>query len=42
MMRQRNPGARDRAGETAREIAVLTLRLHAAFLEAGLRTDLSQ
>jgi len=42
MMRQRTPGARDRAGETAREIAVLTLRLHAAFLEAGLRTDLSQ
>ena len=42
MMRQRSPGARDRAEETAREIAALTLRLHAAFLEAGLRTDLSQ
>jgi DNA-binding transcriptional MerR regulator len=42
MMRQRSPGARDRAEETAREIAVLTLRLHTAFLEAGLRTDLSQ
>ncbi len=42
MMRQRSPGARDRAEETAREIAALTLRLHAAFLEAGLRTELSQ
>jgi DNA-binding transcriptional MerR regulator len=42
MMRQRSPGARDRAEETAREIAALTLRLHAAFLEGGLRTDLSQ
>ncbi|HUK70215.1 MAG TPA: MerR family transcriptional regulator [Streptosporangiaceae bacterium] len=41
-LRQRSPGARDRAEETAREIAALTLRLHAAFLEAGLRTDLSQ
>jgi DNA-binding transcriptional MerR regulator len=42
MMRQRSPGARDRAEETAREIAALTVRLHAAFLEAGLRTDLNQ
>jgi DNA-binding transcriptional MerR regulator len=42
MLRQRSPGARDRAAQTAREIAALTLRLHAAFLEAGLRTDLSQ
>src|SRR6266536_5641315 len=42
MMRQRSPGARDRAARTAREIAALTLRLHAAFLEAGLRTELSQ
>ena len=42
IMRQRNPGARDRAQETAREITALTLRLHAAFLEAGLHTDLSQ
>jgi DNA-binding transcriptional MerR regulator len=42
MTRQRSPGARDRAEETAREIAALTSRLHAAFLEAGLRTDLSQ
>ncbi len=42
IMRQRSPGARDRAQETAREITALTLRLHAAFLEAGLRTDLTQ
>lgn len=42
LMRQRSPGARNRAEETAREIASLTLRLHAAFLEAGLRTELSQ
>jgi DNA-binding transcriptional MerR regulator len=42
MMRQRSPGARDRAEEMAREIAVLTLRLHAAFLEAGLCTELGQ
>ncbi len=42
MMRQRSPGAWNRAEETAREIAALTLRLHAAFLEAGLRTELSQ
>ncbi len=42
IMRQRSPGARDRAQETAREITALTLRLHAAFLEAGLHTDLSQ
>ncbi|MGE5288262.1 MAG: MerR family transcriptional regulator [Micromonosporaceae bacterium] len=42
IMRQRSPGARDRAAQTAREIAALTLRLHAAFLDAGLRTDLDQ
>jgi DNA-binding transcriptional MerR regulator len=42
LMRQRSEGARDRAQETARQIAALTLRLHAAFVDAGLRTDLSQ
>ena len=36
MLRQRSPGARDRAGRTAREIAAITLRLHAALIEAGL------
>jgi DNA-binding transcriptional MerR regulator len=36
MLRQRSPGARDRAGGTAREIAVIILRLHAALIEAAL------
>ena len=36
ILRQRSPGARDRAGRTAREIAAITLRLHAALIEAGL------
>jgi DNA-binding transcriptional MerR regulator len=36
MLRQRSPGARDRAGRTAREIAAITLRLHAALIEAEL------
>jgi DNA-binding transcriptional MerR regulator len=35
-LRQRNPGAREQAGQTAREIAALSLRLHRALLEAGL------
>ena len=35
-LRQRSPGARDRAGQTAREIAALALRLHAALIEAAL------
>jgi DNA-binding transcriptional MerR regulator len=36
MLRQRSPGARDRAGRTAREIAAITLQLHAALIEAAL------
>jgi DNA-binding transcriptional MerR regulator len=35
-LRQRNPGAREQAGRTAREIAALTLRLHGALIEAAL------
>jgi DNA-binding transcriptional MerR regulator len=35
-VRQRSPGARDRAGAAAREIAALTLRLHRALVETGL------
>src|SRR5450755_4154995 len=35
-LRQRNPGARQQAGQTAREIAALSLRLHRALLEAAL------
>lgn len=34
--RRRGPGARDRARETAREIAALTGRLHGALIDAGL------
>jgi DNA-binding transcriptional MerR regulator len=36
MLRQRKPQARQRAGQTAREIAALTLHLHAALVEAAL------
>jgi DNA-binding transcriptional MerR regulator len=35
-LRQRNPGAREQAGRTAREIAALTMRLHGALIEAAL------
>lgn len=35
-LRQRSPGARDRAGQTAREIAALALQLHAALVTAAL------
>jgi DNA-binding transcriptional MerR regulator len=34
--RRRGPGARDRANETAREIATLANRLHTALVDAGL------
>jgi DNA-binding transcriptional MerR regulator len=36
ILRQRTPGARDRAGQTARDIAAVTLRLHAALIQAAL------
>jgi DNA-binding transcriptional MerR regulator len=36
ILRQRTPGARDRAGQTAREIAAITLQLHAALIQAAL------
>jgi DNA-binding transcriptional MerR regulator len=39
-MRQRNPGAHARAAETAREIASLSVTLHAALVSAGLRAAL--
>jgi DNA-binding transcriptional MerR regulator len=35
-LRQRSPGARERAGQTAREIAALALKLHAALVTAAL------
>ncbi|MGA8113168.1 MAG: MerR family transcriptional regulator [Actinocatenispora sp.] len=37
LARQRNPEARARAAETVRELAALSLRLHAALVQAGLR-----
>jgi DNA-binding transcriptional MerR regulator len=36
ILRQRNPGARQRAGAAAREIAALALRVHAALVEMSL------
>jgi DNA-binding transcriptional MerR regulator len=36
LLRQRSPGATGRAGQTAREIAALSIRLHAALVEAEL------
>jgi DNA-binding transcriptional MerR regulator len=39
-MRKRTPGARAQATETAREIAALSLRLHAALVSTGLREGL--
>lgn len=36
ILQQRSPGARERAGQTAREIASLVLRLHTALIEAAL------
>jgi DNA-binding transcriptional MerR regulator len=41
-LRQRSPGARARAAETAREIAELSLKLHAALVSSGLREGLDQ
>lgn len=37
MSRQRNPEAKSRAEETVRELAALSLRLHAALVQIGLR-----
>ena len=42
--RQRSPGSRERAGQTAQEIAALSLQLHASLMgsalaDAGLETD---
>jgi DNA-binding transcriptional MerR regulator len=35
-LRQRSPGSRDRAGQTAGEVAALSLQLHAALLSSAL------
>ncbi len=36
LLQQRSPGARERAGQTAREIAGVVLQLHTALIEAAL------
>jgi DNA-binding transcriptional MerR regulator len=40
MMRQKSPEARARAEEAVRELAALSVRLHAALVRSGLRTEL--
>lgn len=40
MMRQRNPEARGRAEEAVRELAAISVRLHATLVKAGLRAEL--
>lgn len=40
LLRRRSPGAHEQAAETAREIAALSVRLHAALVSAGLRESL--
>jgi DNA-binding transcriptional MerR regulator len=42
LVRQRNPEARARAEEVARELAALSVRLHATLVKAGLRPTLSR
>lgn len=42
LVRQRNPEARARAEEVARELAALSVRLHAALVKSGLRPGLSR
>jgi len=39
-LRRRRPGAHEEAAETAREIAALSVRLHAALVSTGLRESL--
>jgi len=40
LMRQRNPEARGRADEAVRELAALSIQLHATLVRAGLRAEL--
>lgn len=40
LVRQRSPEARGRADETVRELAALSVKLHAALVKAGLRAEL--
>jgi hypothetical protein len=40
LVRQRNPEARGRAEEVARELGALSVRLHAMLVKSGLRPQL--
>jgi hypothetical protein len=40
LVRQRNPEARGRADEVTRELASLSVRLHATLVRSGLRPQL--
>ena len=42
LARQRNPEARARAEETARELAALSVKLHAMLVKSGLRRELAR
>jgi hypothetical protein len=42
LVRQRNPEARGRAEEVARELAALSVKLHATLVRAGLRPGLGR
>lgn len=42
LVRQRNPEARGRAEEVARELAALSVKLHATLVKAGLRPQLGR
>jgi len=42
LVRQRNPEARGRAEEVARELAALSVKLHASLVKAGLRPQLGR
>ena len=39
-LRRRSPGAHEEAAETAREIAALSVKFHAALVSAGLHESL--
>jgi hypothetical protein len=42
LVRQRNPEARGRADEVARELAALSVKLHAMLVKSGLRPQLGR
>ena len=40
MLRQRDPESQQRADDAIRELAALSVRLHASLVKAGLATEL--